>query len=216
MATPYINIASIVRKAEEAMRNGKKESEIRTILQVKGEKGAALVAKELQKEFEDNKVTQEFRRGANESSFTGYGNLAAFLGLSPVKLGTDLAAMKELLSFYFVKVTRKKGTTDFEVKVNFSPEKNFYNITEPPDNTYPMSWLKALEQGLLANFNKFIFEKGGVSGSRSGTGVQIQGTIKNRAQTLPKIPYIKAVYDAVLNDVGRARSILGNAVRKKI
>lgn len=218
-----INNVEILRQANNAIKNGAKDREIRVFLSTKAEDAAIKIGSQMQGEFEAHPVTRELSRGGeartqvpgfpNGPRGTRYGNLAAFFGLSESKIATDLEVIKGLLSKYDIKVT-KKGSAKFQISINFPTLNEFYNVTPPPSDAYPVSWLRALENGLVQNFSHFLFRLRGFKGdSRSGTGVQVKNELRKGAQSVPAIPYIKEIYEKILQDSGRAKAALGQTIR---
>jgi hypothetical protein len=218
-----INSTSIIRKATDAIRNGAKEKEIRSFLNDKALSAATEISKNLQSEFDTHKVTSELRGGATGISYVEgmpkaplggkYGNIAAFFGLTDNKIASDLSIVRAILSRFTVKVTRKAAAT-YEISVSFPKEKEFYDVTPPPSDSYSVSWLKALELGLLQNFSHFLFRLRGLNSSRTGVAIQVENKLRGDQQ-MPAVPYISSIYEKVLGAGEKSKQLLGNYIQKR-
>jgi len=220
-----INTVSISRKARAALDKGTKVNEIKSLLKDKAFVAAQRITKDLQAEFNEHVVTQELKNpGNNQSDIPGfpksslgvYGNLASFLGLPPSKVSRELEVMRALFSSFTINVIRKQ-TGQFEVNISYPPLKTFYGVTPPPEGAYPISWLQGIEKAAIQNFSQFIFKKKGSSSSRSGKGFQVDDriTLRKTPSMMPEIPYIKDIYQRILEDTGRAKSTLGKIIKSK-
>lgn len=219
-----INEVSILREVQKALDSTATDAKIRVALKSKADDAALIISKELQAEFETDEVTKELRGSSVfDSNVPGwptgplggkYGNLLSYFGLSSGKIAEDLEIIKALLTRFTSKIT-KKGKGQYEVSVTFPKVKDFYDVTPPPSDAYPVSWLQAMETAAVQNFSKFLSRNRGFKvDSRSGTGIEIKNEgLRKGVQSVPKIPYITRIYQSILEDVGRAKSILGKTIR---
>lgn len=222
MAT--VNSTSIERKLNQALESQATDAKIRAALKSKAADGAIAISKEMQAEFEASEVTRELRGSpVFDSNVPGwptgpaggrYGNILSYFGLSSSKVAGDLEVIKAMLTRFTSKITKKK-TGLYEIKVSFPKIKEFYDATPPPEDAYPVSWLQAMETAALQNFSSFLSRNRGFkTDSRSGTGIEVgHGKLRKGAQTVPKIPLITKIYQSILDDAGRAKAILGRAIR---
>jgi len=210
-----LNITGITKTLDKAVIQASGSRKVTSLVKAKAEKVGARVAKDLEEEFDSHTVTKELSEGPQaDHHFFSRGNIASFFGLNETKIGEDLEIMRGLLTVY--KTNVKREGNKFTIKLIFTPLETFYQaIKSPTPQSYGISWLKAMEEGLLQNFDRFFFKRQGLTHSRSGTGIQTKGVIKGSVSSVPKIPYIKEIYQKVLKDVGRAKAYLSQSIRGK-
>lgn len=208
MAT--INTASIVAKAKAAINKGAQDGEIRAQLKDKSLEAARELQAKLEIQFDKHPVTKELNgSNKNTSRFLSYGNIKAFFGISDSKADSDLTILRELLSHFNTKVTKTTGTAQYKVQISFPKVEEYYEATPPPEGAYKVSWLKALELGLLQNFANFLFRTRGFPSSKSGTGIEVKAHIhRGSLNTIPKIPYITQIYKMVLKNSDVVKSVI--------
>lgn len=153
------------------------------------------------KAFEDHRVTQELKGGADYSGPSvvnyfkpdvGNPNLYSFIGFPA---GTDpVALLRQLLSFPIrVKMTtRSKNTYYFKA---LTPTKDDMEEATPMPSEYfsgNLSWAAGLEDGDLLGAGQFLAVK--ASASRSGGGIQVE--IKDTGTTVERVTYINDILEA--------------------
>lgn len=148
--------------------------------------------KELVSEFETHPVTREIDAGPtapNISGLTGgYGNLFSFIGFENGSRPTQ--PIRSILK-------RRIKTTSGSVKTNGSVRISVVlpSLQDVFDSTpYPWasgsSWVQGIEKGISNLGNYFYDSKGGVTGSRSGKGVQTEKASSSSFKTTPYISKI--------------------------
>lgn len=211
-----INIVSIQRKLDLAIKSGTKKTEIERLLRNKALDGAYQVANVLTQEFNEHPATKELLEGVEaKSKFLPDGNLASFFGLEAGRISTDISKFRELFRKFEITVAHQN--TRYTVKVKFPPIKRFYDEAEAPEE-YGGSWLKKMEiiGGFSKTFAHYLFPIH-IDNSRSGSGIQSKYVIaKNANVIIGAIPYISDIYERVLEDVGVAKLIIAQRVRRKI
>ena len=216
MATPKINTVSILVKANKAVKSKRVDAEVKVKLQERGLATAIEIRKELESAFDNHPVTQELKGNSRETGFFGYGNFKAYFGLNDTKVNNELQILKGLLGSFKLTVNKDNASGRFRIIIKFPEVEDFYAVTPPPEGAYRVSWLKALEKGLLQNFSKFLFRQRGfpTANSRSTTGIQTKNSI-TALSTVPGVPYITDIYKRVLlNTDAISGKIVQNIIKK--
>lgn len=219
-----INFLVINKKIKTALESGATTNRLQAIVRERANLAADSVVTVMNSEFDRHLVTKELSDGAGATTRQNlpsgpsggkYGNLAAYFGLPSDKIGEDLANLRGLLSVRRVEVVR--NGLSFIIRLKFLNIENYYRATPPPDDSYSVSWLYAMEQAVVKNFGHFLFRLRGFKSdvSRSGTGVQVENTLR-QASGFPKIPYISDIYQKVLGAAGKGRQIFAAAIRKRL
>lgn len=156
------------------------------------------------KQFDEHVVTRELRDGSKaENSVLGYGNLAAFLGLSDSNLSVSevrtylergLDKSNSLIAK--PKFIQNNKNVVYEFKVKSPSLREIYDRFPPPPDSYRRSWIKIIEEG-IGNFAYFVFRLAGFPKSRSGTGLQRETKREwiEVPNSSPKIDWIKEVLE---------------------
>lgn len=209
---PIVNSASIIRKAQAAIDSGAKSTQIRAILQEKGDKAARDIRDVLEYQLDNHPVTKELTSSnTNTSRFLSYGNIKAYFGLSDTKVKEDISVMKGLMGNFKVTIVKPQGTANYIITITFPQIEKYYDITPAPSDSYGVSWLRALEMGLLQNFTHFLFRTRGFprADSRSGTGIQVVPFLhRGSLNTIPSISYITDVYKKVLGNKAFIKEVI--------
>ena len=99
------------------------------------------------------------------------------------------------------KVKTTKRATTMNAKINLPSVNSFYNAT--PNNGWTGSWTKGIEKG-FDNIIHYRFAAKGLSGSRSGKGIQLKAAYNSQASFNTK-DYIKGKGGFRENMMERAR-----------
>lgn len=131
------------------------------------------------KEFRSHKVTQEIAEGNEAANISGtlggYGNLYSFIGFDESNENPILALEDYLQAS--IEVKREKysnGQWRFRVTL---PTLNQIEALTPMKPWSSESWVTAVES-YIPNIAHYMHKE--ASASRSGMGIQIKGSIKNR------------------------------------
>lgn len=216
MPSPKINIVSVLAKADKAIKSKKVEPQVKAKLQEKGLTAAIAIRKELEVAFDEHDVTKELKGSSAETGRFHYGNYKAYFGLNDTKVNAELQILRGLLGNFKLSVNKESESGKFRIIIKFPEIKDFYEVTPPPEGAYRTSWLNALENGLLQNFDKFLFRVRGfpTANSRSTTGIQTKHTITNKVFTIPGIPYITDIYKRVLYNTDAVSGKIVEAIKK--
>ena len=150
----------------------------------------------LLQEFSTHPVTQEIEAGPNASNVSGtingvQGNLFSFIGFSDGANPTEvirryISSKKRVYkTSRFVKTSTKGG--QYRFRIDAPTMEGIKGITPLPWES-GRSWVQGIEQG-ISGIGHYLYKKS-VSGSRSGTAVQIRGSLGGSFSTKP---YMKAL-----------------------
>jgi len=147
-------------------------------------------------DFISHPVSQEINTGPSASNISGTiiggGNLFSFIGFHegdrPVRDVYNLLKMGTYLSGRSAKVVRRtKDRVYLGFRVVMPTVNQLASQTRMPWE--PGSWLFKIEQG-ISGLGYYIYQKG-IQGSRSGTGVQADGKV--RQGVFKKTSYMSAI-----------------------
>lgn len=150
--------------------------------------------------FDKHPATIELKGSpaSKESSFVSKGNLISFLGLPNAK--EEVAAVREFLRENIemddkANISLDKNKINYGFKITVPSKTQIYDAFPSPDNYSSQSWLEIIEKG-FSSIIKYIFWSKGFNTalSRSGTGLQTKGEVKNIATYNGK-PYISELID---------------------
>lgn len=209
-----LNVVGLNKKIEKSLESASSIRKATILIKEKSELAGEKIVTQLQSEFDAHPATLELSQGSQANHrFFSRGNLASYFGLSESKIGEDLANIRGLLTVFKVKIDR--DGLKYRIKIIFPPVGEFYSKTPAPSQAYGKSWLQSMEEGLVQNFGRFFFKRRGLEPySRSGTGIQISNVISGGVSTVPKIPYIKSIYNKVLKDIDIGKALIGKALSK--
>jgi hypothetical protein len=155
-------------------------------------------------EFDSNEITDELKQNPSEpgSSLVSKGNLVSFLGLEDGK--TEVANVREFIRENTdmsdeAKISVQGNKINFGFKVSVPSKTQVFEAFPAPDGYSSKSWLEIIETG-IGSATKYIFWSLGFDtpASRSGTGLQSKGNVKNVAKFTPK-PYISTILEKFFN-----------------
>lgn len=156
---------------------------------------------ELLEEFDYHPVTQEIAAGPNAESFyirtSAGGNLFSLLGFEADANPTEdlRKILEENITLRIQNTTKKstaKGITwETPVMLPTLEEINDKVTEETPLSWSPTrAWTTLIEKG-IPWFAHYLFDnERSLKGSRSGTAIQVEATIKNGRSPVPKIKYV--------------------------
>lgn len=156
--------------------------------------------KKLVKDFYRHSITKEISSGPNASNSSGtlggYGNLFSFIGFDS---GDDpIAAIAQVIEQKLLITVRAISNGNFRISIANPPSKEeIFSVAQIPWAN-GSSWAEGIERG-LSNLGSFLYRGGGISQSRSGTGIQIKNNL--RATSFKTQPYISKIIDRFYKNV---------------
>ncbi len=163
--------------------------------------------RDLEKNINEDPVSKEITEACKNPSITqkdiiSKGNIASAIGFH---VGSEpIEELKDLLVENIqmddkAKISVGKSEVDFAFKVNI-PSRNEINSAlsgHGVDEWTTRSWLDMIEKG-IPYLAKYIFWSAGFpedAGSRSGTGLQSKGKVKNQAEFTPRKDYLSKIIE---------------------
>lgn len=164
-----------------------------------------VAAKEsLLSDFDNNEATIELQGSPSDrdSKFVNKGNLISFLGLpdGPGVVAEVREYLRENISMgKDAKISVKGNKINFEFKVKVPSKTQVFEAFPSPDGYSSKSFLEIIEKG-IGSAAQFIFWSLGFNTavSRSGTGLQSKGSVKNPGVLKTK-PYISEILEKFIN-----------------
>lgn len=196
MAKAYINEVSISKKFVNAAKKDKYVNFMRSAANTRFQFARQLMLEEL----DSHPVTKELQQSPSEpgSAQVSKGNLVSFLGLSDG--ASEVANVREYLRKNTelgseVKITEERKNINYSFKVEVPSKTQVFEAFPAPDSYSSKSWLEIIEKG-IGSAAQYIFWSLGFNTvkSRSGTGLQSKGEVKNVA-SLKTRPYISEILD---------------------
>lgn len=147
---------------------------------------------ELIKDFNSHVVTREIEGGPNSSNTSGtlggYGNLFSFIGFDNGQKPTQ--HIRSLLSQKIFFKVRTISSGRFKITVMVPSKEEVFAITPLPWAS-GSSWAEGIEKG-ISNLGLYLYRPTGVSGSSSGTGIQIKSSKKS--VTFSNTSYMSSIF----------------------
>lgn len=161
---------------------------------------------DLVKDFYNHPVTREIKAGptASNSSGTlgGYGNLFSFIGFES---GDDpIVAIGKILQRRLNVKVRSINNGRFRITMFNLPDTEEIFGASPIPWATSMSWADGIERG-ISNLGSFLYREKGIRGSskgsrsRSGTGIQVENTL--RQNSFSTTPYVSKMINEFLKKV---------------
>ncbi len=171
------------RSFERASRESLRHQKVKELAHKRAQEISDRAKQDLIKNFNNHEVTQEIEEGPGADNSSGTiigaaGNLFTFIGFhdgdnptSPIK---EYLRDKGLVykTSKFVKASSREGV--YEFRVNAPTLKDVEGLAPLPWES-GRSWVRGIERG-ISGIGHYMYQQG-VSGSRSGAGIQIKGTL---------------------------------------
>lgn len=156
------------------------------------------VKEEMLDSFNFHPVTKEIEMGPSADNISGTikggGNLFSFIGFSTGD--SPVSVIRERLKN--INITIKfKSAEAFEIFVN-SPDRQEIFRMSPVPWAKGRSWVKGVEHG-MSGLGRFLY--GDYPSSRSGSGIQVQSSVKK--VTFSNVKYISSILKKFENDIKR-------------
>lgn len=190
-----LSIKQILRKHFD-LKNSKQLRNLAVgaaLKKLEGSKNKAL------KEFERHEVTRSIEDKTNSSLLGGEANMFEYLGFEE---GSDpTAPIKAIISSVKLQskipVVRVTNSFDiyYEFKVNYTSLDEIYKVSPLPWGG-GRSWIKAVEDGGVSNFNYTLRKK---SSGRSGTAIQSKYITRNF--NYKPTDYVSVIMDKFKNEI---------------
>ena len=153
------------------------------------------------KDFETNPITREIKEGPASSGSSGvtggYGNLFSFIGFESGSKPTF--NISEILNRKIIYSVRSlSGDGSFKITYQIPSLEEVFKSTPIPW-ARGLSWAEGIEKG-ISNIGSYVYSNSGVTGSRSGSGIQIEkgfGTVFNTS------PYMSRIIDELKERIKR-------------
>lgn len=167
------------KAAQDSLRHNK----VKELAHKRAQEISDQAKRDLIDNFTNHQVTQEIEEGPGATNSSGTiigaaGNLFTFIGfhdgdtpISPIRQYLQDKGLVYKTS-KFVKSSRKEGLYQF--RVNAPILKDIEGLTPMPWES-GRSWVRGIEKG-ISGIGHYMYKQG-VASSRSGGGIQIQGTL---------------------------------------
>ena len=156
--------------------------------------------KRLIKDFDNHVVTRELITGPDSSNLSdtlgGYGNLFSYMGF-PSGATPTTAVKKFLVEAIRIKRSSNRGGLNVKYNINVPSLKDFSFATMPWESG--KNWVEAIETG-VSGFSYYLARA--AAASRSGTAIQIDGTLRAKTASLG-IKYISGLVKDLKRRMGK-------------
>ena len=153
------------------------------------------VKKQMIAEFESHAVTKDIEAGPSASNLSGGGSLFALIGF---EAGDDPVDRLRAFLLNSLKVKIKnisRAEVEFSFMLNI-PSKEEMDAISPLPWAAGRSWIDEIERG-VSGLGRFLVKQS--SSSRSGTGIQVDGQVRQSA--LSGTPYITEIITNLIKNL---------------
>ncbi len=197
-----INTISITKKLNQTVANSKK---FEGLARSAAETRLTFAKFSLMKDIDESTVSKDIVAACQNPSITqkdiiSKGNIASAIGFN--QGAEPIEDLKEVLSEGIgmndkAKITISPKKVNFAYKVNIPTKRELYSILDGhgTEEWTSRSWLEMIENG-ISQLAKYIFWSEGfnTSNSRSGTGLQSKGDVRNEAKFTPQKNYLNDIF----------------------
>ena len=198
-----INTISIKKKLNQSVANSKK---LEGFARVTANTRFIFALKQLEKDIDESEVSKEVVAACDNPAITqkdiiSKGNIASAIGF--YEGAKPIENLKEVILDSVsmeskAKINIEDGRVNFGFKVKIPSKKQIYSSVDDfgIKEWTNRSWIDMIENG-ITYLAKYIFWSEGFNSenSRSGTGLQSKGDVKNQASFTPQKNYLKDIFD---------------------